>query len=146
MKLNWGSYILLFIILFLCLCTAFIVFALRQNHDLVTKNYYEEGAAYSSEIDVRERSAVYLDSLDVEFENDLLKIIPSVTICEMTSTLEVYFYRPSDSNNDFRTELDLVGDTGRVSLEGLNTGRYILKISWLKDDEKYRIEKDIFIE
>ena len=51
MKINWGTAIVLFLAVFFCLMAVFVTFALRQNNDLVTDDYYEKGANYSQTIE-----------------------------------------------------------------------------------------------
>ena len=49
MKFNWGTGIFTFIIIFLLLCVAFIIFAVRQGVNLVHDDYYEKGVDYSED-------------------------------------------------------------------------------------------------
>jgi len=145
MKLHWGNYILIFIILFLTLCTIFIVFSLRQDRDLVIDDYYEIGADYSQKMETRDRSAVFIDSVYVKEKKNyfLVKFSPglSLDIDELT----LYFYRPSGKSEDFISEYEIKGDSVVVNKKNLSTGRYILKISWLIGDDDFMVEQEIFV-
>ena len=50
MKLNWGNSIFLFLIIFVALGIAFIVFSFSKSNDLVTADYYQQGADYTHQI------------------------------------------------------------------------------------------------
>ena len=59
MKFNWGTGILIFLILFLLAAGLFIGFAMRQDVSLVHEDYYEKGADHSQQMLVEARSAPY---------------------------------------------------------------------------------------
>jgi hypothetical protein len=145
MKINWGTGILLFIILFLLLCVAAVVFSLRQNNDLVEKDYYDKGADFSNQIEINKRSSDYSDSISVyNFDN---KIVIKTTH-QMASTADsfmVYFFRPSDKEKDLKIEFKSSCDSMMVEKSRLAHGRYLVKLSWKKGNGQYMIEKDIFV-
>lgn len=145
MKLNWGKSILIFILLFLSLCTVAIIFSLRQNNDLVSDDYYNEGADYNTKLAVINRSKIYLDSIQLMQHSDRIVIRLADGISTDDNKLALWFYRPSGKNNDLKSEFPLAGDSVIVDREKLLRGRYILKISWLDEGLDYTIEKDIFI-
>lgn len=146
MKLNWGNYIFIFILLFLALCTIFIIFAVSQNNDLVHDNYYELGAGYSDQMRITERSAAYSDSMDFKIKDDhiLLRLPPSVH--QYTDSVRTYFYRPSGKKDDYSGEFRISGDSVIVEKDILARGRYILNIIWTIEGERYLVKKDIFID
>ena len=55
MKFNWGTGILVFLILFLSASAVFIFFAMRQDVNLVHEDYYEQGVDYSAQMDIGPR-------------------------------------------------------------------------------------------
>ena len=63
MKFNWGTGILLFLILFLIAAGIFIAFAMRQSVDLVHEDYYERGVDHTSQMEVEKRSAPYQQAI-----------------------------------------------------------------------------------
>ena len=145
MKLNWGNYIFIFILFFLTLCTIFIVFSLRQDIDLVTDNYYEEGAEYSSQMEVQKRSENFMDSIIIGQYPDAITFSIAGSLKVSTNSLNIWFYRPSDKEADFRSDLAIIDDSPSISKKYLTKGRYIVHVSWEMDSEKYMIKKDIFI-
>lgn len=146
MKLNWGNYIFIFILFFLTLCTIFIIFSLRQDIDLVTDNYYSEGADYTHEMEISERSDIYYDSISLSQHDGFVLLNLASSLRNSVSTLKLWFYRPSDKDKDYRVELAIKDDSLAVSTGELALGRYILYITWDKDEKEYLVKKDIFIE
>ena len=63
MKFNWGTGILIFLILFLMAAAVFIGFAMRQDVNLVHEDYYEKGVDYERQMNAEARSVVYRDSV-----------------------------------------------------------------------------------
>ena len=146
MKLNWGNYIFIFIILFLTLCTVFIIFSLRQDNDLVTDSYYEEGAEYSTRMEIVKRSQPYYDSIKILQRHSYITIYPSVSLSDKAKELDIWFYRPSGQKSDYRLKVDIKTDSVTLDKSKLERGRYILKIGWNMDKSDYSVEKDIFID
>ena len=144
MKLSWGTGIAIFIIIFLVLCGIFIVFSFRQNNDLVTTDYYEQGAGYSKQIEINKRSAIYNDSIQFIITDSLVETSVCKSIQQATDSIELYFFRPSDKQNDVLIELP-VNPIMILPKARLVRGRYIVKLSWKQNNEKYLVEKEIFI-
>jgi hypothetical protein len=144
MKINWGTGILIFIIIFLILSVVFIVFSLMQNNDLVADDYYEKGAGYSSQIAINKRSAIYTDSISIAVADTSIQIEVCKQIQDSANTVEVYFFRPSDKRNDLHFELP-VKSTLQLPKTNFVHGRYIVKLSWKFRSNTYLIEKEIFI-
>ena len=146
MKLNWGQSIFLFLLLFLTLLAIFVVFALRQNNDLVTNDYYEKGADYTHQMEINSRSAMYADSIHILNENHYLLTRFSKSMRQLVDTVEIYFYRPSDKKLDFKYTLKLNSDSVIVKKDHLVSGRYKVKFLWIYSQKSYQVEKDFYIE
>ena len=145
MKFNWGTGIFIFIILFLIVTMAGIIFSLRQNNDLVEKDYYDKGADYSHQIEINKRSAIYQDSISFTDRENYIVVKASPELCKSTASINVYFFRPSDKEKDYTIAFNTSSDSILVEKSKLAHGRYLVKLSWEKNSETYMIEKDIFI-
>ena len=146
MKLNWGNSIFLFLTLFVMLGIGFVVFSLSKSNDLVTTDYYEKGADYSRQMEVTSRSAVYDDSIWVLNQDKNVVVRFATAINQMTDTMQVYFYRPSDKKLDFNYQGLLNTDSLIIKKEFLSGGRYKVKFQWYYNRESYQVEKEFFIE
>ncbi len=145
MKLNWGYSILIFLIGFLTLSIGFIVFSFRQNNDLVTNDYYEKGADYTNQMEITNRSAVFADSIQLLNQNTNLLVRFSDSIDQMTDSIHIYFYRPSDKKLDVQFWETLRSDSLIIGKEQLAKGRYQVQFQWKYNRKSYLVEKDFFI-
>jgi len=146
MKLNWGQSIVLFFAIFLSLAIGFIICSLRQNNDLVAENYYEKGADYTHQMEINSRSAVYADSIQLLNQNSQLVARFSKSIDQMTDTMHIYFFRPSDKRFDFEFAALLNSDSLAIDKSKLEKGRYKVKFQWFQSRISYQVEKEFFIE
>jgi len=146
MKLNWGQSLFLFFVVFLALAIVFIVFSLRQNNDLVTDDYYEKGAHYSQQMEINGRSAVYIDSIQLMNQNSRLVARFSKSIDQMTDTMNICFFRPSDKRFDYHHAGLLNSDSLTIEKNTLVKGRYKVKFQWLRHSESFQVEKEFFVE
>jgi hypothetical protein len=145
MKLDWGKAIFIFFVLFLTLAAVFIVFSFKHKNDLVTDDYYEQGAAYSKQFNINKRSVVYTDSIKVEQNDTQLYILLLGKLQENIESYEAHFYYPADKDYDVRITESVTADKILVPLSSLKPGRTILKFSWKMDGEDYYLEKSLFI-
>jgi hypothetical protein len=146
MKFNWGTGILLFLILFLAACAVFITFAFRQDVNLVHKDYYEKGVDYTEQMNVNARSLPFKNDFKIINQKDFLVVNIEESISTKIDSGKVLMFRPSNSKQDIWYELK--SNTGILNLpkENLVSGRYILKIYWYSNGLKYEIDQDVNVE
>jgi hypothetical protein len=146
MKFDWGKGILLFFVVFLTLATIFIVFSLRQNNDLVTDDYYEQGADYTNQMETNQRSAIYADSLIFSQNQQTVTIVFCPDIVAGGKELTLHFYYAPDKQKDYILQNTSISDSVVISKKLLAHGRNILKTSWKMKERDYYLEKTIFID
>lgn len=145
-RFNWGTGIFLFFVVFLTLAFIFIVFSFRQNNDLVTDDYYNEGAEYSNQIKINKRSYAYTDSVVVFLSKTHVNVVFTPENELNTNQLKLHFYYPAGENNDAYFEYEKFSDTLSIDKRGLTHGRCILKLSWFMFGEEYNLEKMLYID
>ncbi len=145
MKFNWGTGILIFLILFLMAAGVFITFAMRQEVNLVHDDYYERGVDYGDQMKAEARSAVLADSIQSYFENQSLVVDFSHLELMKIDSGSILLYRPSSKSLDLKMPLDY--STGFMSIprDELIRGRYILKLNWYSEGLKYEVDKAVQI-
>jgi len=146
MKLNWGQSIVLFFVIFVSLGIGFIIFSLRQNNDLVTENYYEKGADYTHQMEINSRSAVYNDSIQLMNKESKLVARFSKSIDQMTDSMHINFFRPSDKRFDYEVASLLNSDSISIDKSKLVKGRYKVEFKWQQGHLRYLVVKEFFIE
>lgn len=147
MKLNWGTGIVIVILIFVAACAVFLVFASRQDNTLVESDYYSKGIRYEEMINKMRNSA----SLSSQ---PSLGTVPGFLTIQYPSELKgqevrgsVYVYRPSDRKLD--VIVPLMPDTAvlqKIPLSRFVRGKYVVKLDWSMNGKSYYFEKEIYIE
>lgn len=145
MKFNWGTGILIFLILFLLAGGFFIAFAMRQEVSLVHENYYERGVDHSDQIKVQERSAPYKDALYTRQDESSLYVGVQEDMAAAMDSAFLVLYRPSDKHLDLDFPFEPTRGELVIPMEELKTGRYILKLHWSSGGLKYATENTVVI-
>jgi hypothetical protein len=143
MKFNWGTGILIFLILFLAACAAFIIFAMRQDVNLVHKDYYEKGVDHTDKMNVDARSTQFGDKIQIDYTNEYLLIRFQESMVANIDSGKVLLYRPSSSKQDVYFPMTFSENSLKIPKENLILGRYILKLSWYSEGLKYEIDKPV---
>lgn len=146
MKFNWGTGILIFLILFLIACAIFIAFAMRQSVELVHEDYYERGVDHSSQMEVEKRSAPYKDAIKAVQMEDVLQISMTDSVAVHCDSARIQLYRPSDNQLDMNMSYEPARGMLLISREDLKPGRYILKLSWYSGGLKYEADQTLNIQ
>ncbi len=145
MKFNWGTGILIFLILFLLACGLFIGFAMRQDVSLVHEDYYEKGADHSQQMLVDARSAQYKNAIETQMKEGVLLIDIEASLATKMDSARFHLYRPSDSKYDILETFEASDSPLIIPGNELITGRYILKVYWSWDGLNYEIDQSVFI-
>jgi len=146
MKFNWGTGILIFLILFLLAAAAFIIFAMSQDVNLVHKDYYEKGVDYTDQMNVITRSQPFIEKIKVQQnENGLLISLDSALAATIDSG-KVLLYRPSGSNQDLEFLMGKPVGNIFISSDKLIGGRYILKSQWFTGGTRFETEQPVIVQ
>ena len=145
MKFNWGTGILIFLILFLMAAAAFIIFAMRQDVNLVHKDYYEKGVDYTDQMNVITRSQPYSEKIKVQQDGNGLLIAIDSALAATVDSGKVLLYRPSGSDRDLQVLLEKPVGNILISNNELINGRYIVKTQWYVGGIRFETEQPVII-
>ncbi len=115
MKFNWGTGILISIILFVSAGIGFIIFAFQYDVNLVHEEYYKKGVNYNQEMLKAQRSAKFENSIYIENNSDKISIIFPDNFSNGIANGEVLFFRPSDRFKDYKIDLNISNGYFRIS-------------------------------
>ncbi len=147
MKMNWGTGILIGIIIFILIVFTMMVIFMNQDVHLVTDNYYEKTLTYQDEIDKQSRTMALDDEVAIKFDGELVKIVFPSEYLEKNLSGEIYFYRPSNPSLDIKVPLRLNEQGSQViPVKSLEKGFWRLKINWMMNNDTYYNEKPIVIQ
>jgi len=144
-RINWGTGILIGIIIFVVLSVTMTVIFMTQDVSLVSDQYYEKSLSYQEEIDKQNRTKSLNEQVQINFNGEVISIsLPSAYLDKKISG-EIYFYRPSNPSLDFVLPLQLVEGNQNIPVNRLEKGFWRLKLNWMMDGNGYYNEKAITI-
>ena len=130
MKINWGTKLAISMAAFMIMIIVFVVLMMREDVNLVEKDYYPRGQNYQEIIDKKQHSAALNDSLILGFVDGIVSIRFPKGIDYSKITGKVHFYHRVESKMDFTFELNPdQNGVCQYKPEGLH-GRYIVKTEW----------------
>lgn len=146
-KFNWGTGIVIAMIVMVSGMIFLVSIALRQDYDLVEDDYYQKSVDYQQHIDEVKNTESLAEKIKFEQSGDSLKMtFPQLAVARDYSG-EIHFYSPVEADLDETIKLN-VDDRfcQSVSLKGLKSGRYTVKIGWTADTKSYYQEQEITVE
>jgi hypothetical protein len=146
-KINWGTGILIGIIIFILVTVTMTVIFMNQDVNLVTDKYYENSLQYQDEIDKQSRTNDLNEEVEINFNGQRLSILFPEDYKNKNISGEIYFYRPSNPKLDFKLTL-LLSEAGSqiIPTQRLEKGFWRLKLNWIMNGNGYYNEKAITIE
>ena len=145
MKFNWGTGILLTIILFFLAVVAFFIYSANLDINLVEENYYEKELAYQERIDRIKNTEKLPEKIKINLADKTLTIAFPGIYKGKQPVGHVLFYRPSDQAKDFTVPLQLNDSALQViDASRLDPGRYMIKIDWMMDGSGYYFEEAVY--
>lgn len=146
-KLNWGTGILIGIIVFVFISISMTVIFMTQDVSLVSDNYYEKSLSYQDEIDKQSRTKSLDEQVKINFNGEIINILFPSTYLNKNISGVVYFYRPSNPELDFKMPLDLNDEGNQMILvKNFEKGFWRVKLNWTMDGDGYYNERAITIE
>lgn len=145
-KFNWGTGILVAIIIFMIITLATMIFLINQDVDLVESDYYTKGIDHQKQIDRVNRTNLMEDSSLIKLEGDYLRLFFPKSYKSKKVSGTIQFYRPSDSKKDITlpVSLDTVAQQV-VPVKLLEKGYWKVKLNWTADEVEYYKESSFVI-
>ncbi len=143
-KFNWGTGIVIAIVLMVSGIMTLVFIATKQDYYLVEDDYYQKAINYQEQIDRIDNANHLPEKPTLTMNGKTLSLqLPSVFKGKAVSG-QVHIYSPVSNNRD--TSVSLQPDTALaqlISLEKLPEGRYTVKLDWTADSTDYYLEQNI---
>ncbi len=143
MNIDWGKKLTITMIIFAGIMATMVTIAMRQNIDLVDKNYYKKELAFQEQIDGMQNSKNN-EALEIYMINNDPNIY--FQFKDKVNDGEIHLFRPS--NAEFDLKLPIKTDKDRkqiVSMENLEKGLWRVKVTWTSKGDSYYFEKPLEI-
>lgn len=146
-KLNWGTGILIGIIVFVVISISMTVIFMTQDVSLVSDNYYEKSLSYQNEIDKQSRTKSLDEQVKINFNGEVINILFPSSYLNKNISGEIYFYRPSNPKLDFKIPLELNEEGNQwILVKDFEKGFWRIKLNWVMNGNGYYNERAITIE
>jgi len=145
-EFNWGTGILITIIIFLVITISTTIFLMNQNVDLVASDYYNKGIQHQQQIDRLNRTAAMDEKVFINLESGFIRLVFPRSFLQKVINGTVKFYRPSDSKKDFALALAI--DTSAqqiIPTQSLAKGYWKIELSWNQDSVEFYKENSFVI-
>lgn len=118
--------------------------AVRQDFDLVDKNYYQKSITHQQHIDKVRNNDALPEKIRIELSADSLKLsFPNLASAQEYSG-EIHFYSPVAEKRDMTLKIKLEENKIQmIDLKSLEKGRYKVKIDWNVSGVGYYQEEEI---
>ena len=145
MKFNWGTGILIVVILIFSGVIAFFLYSLTLESSLVETNYYEKELVYQERIDRIRNTESLPEKIRVTVSDNAIVIHYPSMVKGMVPEGNLWFYRPSDEARDFRIPVNWGDTTLQLVRRDILPGRWLVKIEWTLDGKGYYQEESIIV-
>ena len=144
----WPIGITAFLLVFAGCVAGYIVFALRQQNDLVRADYYEEEIRYQTQMNRINRTRALGLAAAVASDVSIGELWVRVPLPHLgtMSAGTIQLYRPSDAGRDRTVKLAPSAD-GRqvVSLAGMEPGLWRARVRWASGGLEYSMEDSLVL-
>ncbi len=146
MKFNWGTGIVIVIILFVLGMSTLVYISVKQKINLVYKDYYPREIAHQTKIDKVNNSLLLKENIKISYQGGIIEIaFPSFFKFDEVKG-QIQLYRPSDFEKDVYVALKLdQSGLQQLSAVDLDKGKYIVKVDWTYQGTSYYFEQDIHV-
>lgn len=137
LKINWGTRIALLYGGFVALIVVLVTGSMRQDFDLVSKDYYQKELEYQQIIDAGKNQASLSAPVSVHANERYVFIEFPVEFKESALTGTVLFYSEVNAAWDKSFPVEASINKVQIPRSALERTNYIVKINWKADNKDY---------
>jgi len=121
--------------------------ALRQDYDLVDKDYYQKSITYQDHIEKVRNNEALSEKIRFELAPESLKLTFPNLANEQEYSGEIHFYSPVEAKRDLTVKIKPDSSyVQTIAITTLQEGRYEVKIDWMVGKVSYYQEEEIVVE
>ena len=146
MKFNWGTGIVIALVIMMSGMLYLVSIALRQDYDLVDKDYYQKSITYQEHIEKVRNNEALTEKIRFDLAPESLKLTFPNLADEQEYSGEIHFYSPVEAKRDLTVKIKPDSSyIQTVNLTTLQKGRYEVKIDWMVGKDSYYQEEEIVV-
>jgi len=143
LKISWGTRIALLYGGFVLLIITLVTGSMRQNFDLVSKDYYQEELKYQQVIDAGKNQAELSKAVSVKADARTVSIEFPAEFSDKHIQGTVLFYSEVNASWDKSFPLSTADNKMYIPRQDLRQTHYLLKIDWQTDGKKFYQQSEI---
>lgn len=145
MKFNWGTGIVIAFIAFMSFILYFVVIMSknRNDHHLVTEDYYQQELEFQHDIDKLNNAKNLEENLRWQKTDSgmLISFPENLETQKIAGNIELY--RPSNKHLDYKAAIELTDHTVLIPNDRLLEGRWDIRIDWTYNNTPYLYKQQI---
>ena len=147
MKINWGTGIVIALVVMIGGMIFLVSIAIRQDYDLVDNDYYQKSVNYQQHIEEVKNTEALPEKIRLEQTDDSIRLtFPKLSAISDYSG-SIHFYSPVEEKRDETIKLNLTDNYSQsIALKSLKSGRYTVKIDWSANKVSYYQEEEIVLQ
>ena len=145
-KSLWPYGIIGVYVVFIAALATYVTFALSNDVELVTKNYYQKEIEHDAHMKRVKRTQALGETVNVHLDEASQSLVLKLPPTHITDEFEgrVQFYFPADATQDQFIPLDIEeSGTQEFHSLGLKSGLWRMKVSWESGSNEFHFEKDL---
>jgi hypothetical protein len=142
-KIGWGARIAMLYGGFMVLMVTLVTGSMKQDFDLVSKDYYAKEIAYQQQIDAGKNQSELSAPVQIVVNGESVNIEFPSEFADKVLTADVYFYSPVKTSLDKRFQKKVEGSKLTILRTELNNVFYKCKINWEYKGKQYYQETDV---
>lgn len=146
-KFNWGTGIVIALLVMVSGMLVLVSVAIRQDFDLVDTDYYQKSINYQQHIEKVKNNNELPKKIQFSLSVDSLTLKFPDLGNYLDYSGEIHFYSPVGKKRDLTLALKLdTALTQTILLDSVERGRYQVKIDWKANSTTYYHEEEITVE
>lgn len=145
-KWNWGTKLLIGMILFMAMMIGFMIASFMQDVNLVENDYYTKELKYQEQINKETNTRNLKEKISIQIINEQIVISFPANFITDSIKGEIVLYRPSSGGLDVKIPLEFDEQNTIIHpTKNLVKGKYELKIDYEYLSVPYFQKKTVFI-
>jgi hypothetical protein len=143
MEWNWGTKLVIAIILFMSLIIGLVIVSFQNDISLVEKDYYPKGQVYQTKLDETKNAVDLRDSFIIEKNSAFVELSLALYNADSAS---IYFFRPSNKQLDRIYDISSGDTVYKFPNSNFARGKYSVKVYWRTADKGHYFDREFFFD
>ena len=141
--MSWSYRITVLYLGFVGIIVTLVVIASRQKIELESKDYYLQELKYQDKLDAIKNTNELTASITHVVNDNVIEL--NLPAEQKIVTGEIYFFCPSNSDNDVKIKMNFENGQQQIQKSLLKPGAYKMRLSWSAQNKNYFKEEVITI-